>query len=54
MCCFPAERATLSQSARLLADMIRRVPAIAARCTVSEQAAREVCRALCAKEDVYG
>ncbi len=48
---FPAERATMSRSARLLADMTRRVPAIAARCTVSEQAARAVCRALIGEGD---
>ncbi|MBO5898914.1 MAG: hypothetical protein J6R04_07875 [Clostridia bacterium] len=51
---FPAARSTMSQSARLLAGMIRRVPAIAAKCTVNEQAARTVCRALVSKGDSNG
>lgn len=51
---FPVERATMSQSARLLAGMIRRVPAIAARCTINEQAARMVCRALTDKGGING
>jgi hypothetical protein len=51
---FPAARDTMSQGARLLAGMIRRVPAIAAACTVSEQAARMVCRALVNKGDNNG
>ena len=43
---FPSERETMDRSAKLLARMIRTVPAVAAECTMNQQAAYVVCRAL--------
>jgi hypothetical protein len=43
---FPADRTSMDRGAKLLARLIRTVPAIAAECTMTEQAAKTVCRAL--------
>ena len=43
---FPADRSSMDRGAKLLARLIRTVPAIAAECTMTEQAAKTVCRAL--------
>lgn len=51
---FPAERATMSRSARLLAHMIRTVPAVAATCDRSNRAAQTVFRALVGEGDIHG
>ena len=43
---FPPDRQSMDRGAKLLSRLIRTVPAIAAECTATEQAARAVCRAL--------
>ncbi len=43
---FAADRASMDRGAKLLARLIRTVPAVAAECTATEQAAITVCRAL--------
>ena len=43
---FADDRASMDRGARLLAKLIRTVPAVAAECTMTEHAASIVCRAL--------
>ena len=43
---FPADRGSMDRGAKLLAHLIRTVPAVAAECTPTEQAAIMVCQAL--------